>query len=205
MAVGHVASAPLHRRLQRFGELDHQLHAVRRARHAAGDNHGVFRGDEQLRHFRHRAGIAGRRIRQRQLRNAQLGTVLRSACSCRSPSATRTTGAIGTRHGDLVGPHRRLGKMRQRNRRVVPLDVVANHRRRILDAVIPLDSRPPRVGVERVSENDVHGITRDEGVVDGHRRVLQADGPVRHDRHRLAFHSEVAVGDARPTILHGSR
>src|SRR4029077_12609581 len=45
-------------RLQRLGELHQQLEAVRRARHAVGDDHRVLRLGEELRRFLHGAAVA---------------------------------------------------------------------------------------------------------------------------------------------------
>ncbi len=96
--------------------------------------------------------------------------------------------------GDLVSPHGGLGEMRERNRQVVPFRVIANHRRCVLSAVIPLDPGPPRRHIDRIAKNDEHRRPAGEGVVDGHRGVLQTDGAVRHDRHGFALDLGVSVG-----------
>ena len=93
---------------------------------------------------------------------------------------------------DLIGAHGRLGEVGQRPRRVVPLGVVADHRRGVLHAVVPLGAAPDRrVGV--VAEDHVHRHAIAPRVVDRHRRMLQADRPVRHHRKRFALRLEVGV------------
>ena len=56
-----------------------------------------------------------------------------------------------------------------------------------------------------VAEDHVHGDAIAPGVIDRHRGVLQADGPVRHDGERLAFGLEIAVrhGDRRLFVQAG--
>ena len=66
----HAAVAVDDRRLQKFGEFDHAREAGGSARDAIGDQHRILRGDEQPRDFGDGAGIADRRRRHRQLRNA---------------------------------------------------------------------------------------------------------------------------------------
>ena len=106
---------------------------------------------------------------------------------------------------DLIGAHRGLGEVRQRDRQIVPLGVIAHHRDRILRAVIPLDSRPPRGGVDGVPKNDVSGRPRGVRVINRHRRVLQSDRAVGHHGQRLAFDPWRSHRPSRPTALHGSR
>ena len=77
--------------------------------------------------------------------------------------------------------------MRQRRRRVVPLRVVADHRRRVLRAVIPLNSRTSLHRIKSVAEHYVYWRLARPGVVNSHRRVLQSHGAVRQHEHRLAF------------------
>ena len=61
--------------LQRFGQFHQQLDAFRRARHAAGDDHGILGSHQHLRGFSHGAGIARGRRGERQLRNSQLAAI----------------------------------------------------------------------------------------------------------------------------------
>ena len=89
---------------------------------------------------------------------------------------------VRRRHRDLVRAHRRLGEMLQRQRRVVPFRVVADHRRGVLHAVDPFDARAPHRRIERVAEHHVDRHAIAPRVVDRHRRVLQADRAVRHHR-----------------------
>ena len=84
------------RRLQRFGQLDEQLHARRRARRAVRDDHRVLR---------RRPACAPPRRRRRNRPAAAWSIVSFGMCrasvrgeiglSCSSPSATSTTGTIG--------------------------------------------------------------------------------------------------------------
>ena len=194
MPIGYVAPAPLHRRLERLRQLDHQRHALLGPRRAAGQDHGILRRHQHPGRFRHGRGVASRRARQRQLRDAQPRPV---------PGGILLEITVGDQndrrhrhgHGDLVGAHGRFGKMRQRDRCVVPLDVVANHRRRVLNAMIPFHPRPAIIGVQGIAEHDVDGNPRNERVVNGYRGVLQPNRPVGHGHHRFAGHAEIAVGE----------
>ena len=95
--------------------------------------------------------------------------------------------------GNLIRTNRRLGKVGQRPREVVPFRVVADHRGCVLNAVVPLCAPPDRrIGVG--SEDHVHRHAIAPRVVDGHRRVLQAHGSVRHDGERLALRLVVGMG-----------
>ena len=149
--------------------------------------------DQQPRQLGDGARVGLRRRGERQLRHPQRAVWSAMGRSCSSLSATSTTGPPRRRHRDLVRAHRRLGEVRQRHRRVVPLRVVAHHRRGILHAVHPLHARRPHRRVERVAEDDVDRHAIAPRVVDRHRRVLQPDRPVRHDRERLALDLGVAV------------
>ncbi len=84
--------------------------------------------------------------------------------------------------------------MGERGRIIVPLDIVADHRRGVLHAVIPFSSGPARGGVHEVAEDDVDGHAVAVSVVNCHRSVLEADRTVSKDAGRLAFDLCVAVG-----------
>ena len=98
-------------------------------------------------------------------------------------------------HPDLIGAHGRLGKMRERDRQIVPLRVIPNHGGSILRAVIPLDAGTPRVRIDGIAQNNEHRLPARVRVIDGHRGVLQTDGAMRHHSHRFAFDSRVAVSE----------
>ena len=104
------------------------------------------------------------------------------------------------RHRDLIGAHRGLGEVLQRNRQIVPFRVVADHRRGILDAVGPFPiSGVPHRGVQHVADDDVNRHAVTIGVVDRHGGVLQSDRAVGEYAQRLALNLGVAVahGDRR--------
>ena len=87
--------------------------------------------------------------------------------------------------------------MLQRDRHVVPLDVIAHHRRGVLDAVGPFAiSGVALGGVQVVADHDVNRHAVAVGVVDGHCRMLQPHCAVGEDAQRLAFNLGVAVGHA---------
>ena len=113
-------------------------------------------------------------------------------------SAIEHDRAVRRRHRDLVGAHAGLREVSERHGHVVPLDVIAHHRGGVLHAVGPLDVTPAPAHVEDVAEDDVDGHAVGVGVVDRHRRVLEAHGSVRHHQHRLA-------GDLGVAVRHGDR
>ena len=180
------------RRLEQLRELDQIADPGLRASGAIGHEDGVFGGDQQPRQLGHGAGIALRRRHHRQLRDPQHDAV-RNRPLLKFGVGHDDDGTIGRRHRHFVGAHARLGVVLQRDRHVVPLDVVANHRGRILDAVLPLRARDARHGIERVAENDIDRNPVAVRVVEGHGRVLQADRAVGHHQQRLAFDLEVPV------------
>ena len=130
---------------------------------------------------------------ERQLRHPQRAVMVGDGVLLELAVGDDHHGTVRRRHRDLVGAHRRFAEVRQRHRRVVPLRVVADHCGRILHAVHPLHSRRPQRRVERVAEHQVDRHAIAPRVVEGHRRVLQSDRPVRHHRERLPLDLEVAV------------
>ena len=96
-------------------------------------------------------------------------------------------------HHHLVGAHGGLGEVLQRSGLVVPFNEVAHQRGRILHAVGPLDAGPALGRVHAVAREHQDGRAIDPGVVDGHRRVLQADAGMAKHRHGLARRFSVAV------------
>ena len=164
-------------------------------RGAIGDDDRILRVDQQSRRFGDRTGIALRRRRHREPRDPQTRRdLVRDRIFLQPAVDDQQHRHHRRRHRNLVGAHRRLGEVRQRDRLIVPLDVVAHHGRRVLHAVRPLDARPPQRRVERVAGQDVDRHAVAVGVVDRHRRVLHADRAVTQRRHRLALGLEVAVG-----------
>ena len=142
------------RRLQRFGQLDRVLQSVGRARGALEQNDRVLRGNQHARRFRHRARIALRRHRSRQLRDVEFRVIGNRALlqlAVRNQQHRRHR----RRHGDLVGPHGGLREMIQRDRHVVPLGAIAHDGRGILHAVVPFHSGAPRI--------DFQGVCRRSG------------------------------------------
>ncbi len=67
--------------------------------------------------------------------------------------------------------------------------------------MVPLDAGPAGCTVGDVADEDHHRHARSVRVVDVHRGVLQADGVVHDDRHRLAGHLRVAHRDARRDLF----
>ena len=180
--------------LQRLRQLDEPGDAGGGAGGAIGHDHRGLRRDQQLRRLGDCTRVALRRRGAREPRHskarADLGgdrIFLKTAVEDEHHRHHRR------RHRDLVGAHRRLREMRQRNRQIVPLDEVADHRRRVLHAVRPFNAGPPQRRVQVVAGHDVDRDAVAVGVVDRHRRVLDADRAVAQHRHRLAFGLEVAV------------
>ncbi len=177
--------------LQGLGKLDQQRHRGGSPCQPVGDQHRVFGGDQQPRQLRHGGRVTLRSRRHRELRNRELAAILDTVLLKR---------AVGDddhrrhrrRHADPVCAHRRFGEVAERPRRVVPLRVVANHRRDVLRAVVPLGAATGR-GIAVVAQDDVHGHAIAPRVVDRHRRVLQTHGAVRHHGQRLALNLEIAV------------
>ena len=190
----HAEMAILHRRLQGLGKFHQQPNSLRCPRRASRDDHRIFRRHQHLGRFGHRSGIARRRRGQRQLRNARVAPVrFGHGLFLQHRVGHNHHRLIRRRHRDLVSAHRGFGEVAQRNRIVVPLREVAHHGGGVLHAVRPLHVAAPVVHVLDVAENNVHRHAVRVGVVDRHRRVLQADGAVRQHHQRLAFDLEVAV------------
>ena len=104
----------------------------------------------------------------------------------------------GRRHSEFVGPNGGFGEVAQRSGFIVPLDVIADHRRHILSAVVRIDAVCPRAAVHPVADDDVDRHPVGVGVVDRHRGVLQSDDAVQHRHHRLAL-------DLGEAMRHGHR
>jgi hypothetical protein len=181
-------------RLQRLGELDQQLDAVRRARHAVGDDHRVLRLGEELRRFLHGAAVARGRRGGNVARDIELVAAVGLDRLLLQPGVERDHHrTVGRRHRDLVGAHHRLREVLQRHRRVVPLGEVAHQRVDVLRGVEGRHARRTRRRIEVVAADHDHRHTVAPGVVDRHRRVLQAHGAVAERHQRLAGNLEVAV------------
>ena len=73
---------------------------------------------------------------------------------------------------ELAAAYRGFSETLQRYRLVIPLDVVAHQIPRILHAVIPFDSRPPRIGAQAVTSKYHHRHAVAPGVVNTHGCVL---------------------------------
>ena len=200
----HAAVLGDHRSLQQFGQLDQMLQPRRRASHLVCDEKRVGGRDEQSGQFGDRARIALGRGRQRQLRHAERRSV-RHGALLQLRVRDDDDRAVRRSHRDVVRSDHRLPEVRQRDRRVIPLDVVSHHRGGILNAVQPLEAWLPHCRIESVAEHDVdwHAITI--RVVDGHRRVLQADGAVCEDSDRLPLDLEVAVRHRHRRFLVAAR
>ena len=67
----HPAALIDDRRLQRFGKLDEEFHAGRRARRAIGDDHRILGAGQETGSLGHGGRITLRRSGQRQPRDAQ--------------------------------------------------------------------------------------------------------------------------------------
>ena len=167
---------------------------------------GVLGRDEHLRELGDRTRVGRRWGGWRQSRHAQLPTIgdgdrflLEGGIRHQHHGPVRR----GRRY--LVGAHRRLGEVRERHRRVVPLGVIADHRRGVLHRVRPLHVAAPPRGVEDVADHHVDGHAIGKGVVDRHRRMLQADGAMGHDHHRLALDLGVAVCHRHRRLLVAAR
>ena len=201
MLIGDGAPAALHRGLERLRQLHQQPHAVLVAGDAAGEDERALRGHEHLCRFGHSSGIARRRRREGQLRNAELRAVGdRVLLQRRVHDQHHRAARLG--HRELVGPHRRLGEVLQRAGRVVPLQHVADHVRGVLHRVrAPVERRPPRFTVEDVGAQEIGGRAARERAEDPHHGVLQARWRERDHRHRLAGHRVVAVGDVHRRLF----
>ena len=114
---------------------------------------------------------------------------------------TTSHGPHRRRHGDLVGSRHRLRKVIQRQRCVVPLDVIANDAHAILCGVRPLHTGPTLGGLQMISGEDHHGRPVTPGVVNRHGSVLQSDRPVREHGQRFAGYFEVAMSDGSRLLL----
>ena len=178
-------------RLQRLGELDEPRHALGRAGAAADHNHRVLGGHEQPGGFADGAGIAGRRLMNVDLREAQPGGRLGVLHVIVDGDRDRPH---GRRHRDRIRARGRFRKVPQRHRIVVPLRHVADDRGRILRAVDPEHLARALGRVLRVAEHEKYRHAIAPRVVDRHRRVLGADGPVHADEHGFALDLRVAVG-----------
>ena len=118
-----------HRCVQRFGELHQALHAFLRPRGTVGQNHRVFRCDEELGRFGYRTAVALRRDREGELGNTELFLVAHRFFRQVSVRGDEHR-PHGHRSGDLIGAHDRFGEMLERHRLVVPLGKVAYQCRR---------------------------------------------------------------------------
>ena len=171
MTRGEVdALLAIHGRLQQLGQFHQQRHAFRRPRHALRDNLRTVCRDQKLGGFLNGGPVARGRRGEREFRNARRRAWHRIALNL--GVADDEHGALGRRHRDVVGSHRGLGKMAQRQRLIIPLGVVANQRAQVLGAVHGLHTRiaPRAVGV--VSDHHIDGHSIAVRVVDGHRGVL---------------------------------
>ncbi len=65
----------------------------------------------------------------------------------------------------------------------------------------PLDARPPFRRIEPVRRDDHHRSAVAPGIVDGHRRVQQANSAVDEARHRLARDLCISVRDCGGNFL----
>ncbi len=185
-------------RLEQFRQLYQQLDAVRRARRAVGDDHRIVGGGQEARRFLHRAGIALRRRRGNVLRNVELLAVLADHLLLQARVERDQHRAVRRRHGDLVRAHHRLREVLQRDRRVVPLGVVAHQQTDVLRRVEGRHARRPVRGVEVVAADHDHRHAVAPGVVDRHRRVLQPHRAVAQRHQRFA-------GDLEVAMAHGDR
>ncbi len=158
----------------------------------AGHDHRIFRPDQQLRRLGHRAGVALRRRADHQLGNPQI--LFGDRFFLENRIGHQHHGLLRRSHRDGVGAHGRFGEVRKRDRRVVPLRIIANHRSGILDAVIPLRAAATVIDVQNVAKDDIERHAVGIAVVNRHGGVLQANRAVGHDHHRLAFDLGVTVG-----------
>ena len=185
----------LHGRLQQLRQLHEQRQALRRARHATGDDSRILCGHQHARQFCDGAGIADRRAGRRQAGHAKPRPLTgRDRLFLHRGIGHDHDRSVRGRRGELVRPHGGLAKVRERRRRVVPLGVIAHHGRSVLHGVRPFDVAAPELHVEDVPDHDVDGHAVGVGVVDRHRRMLQAHGAVGHHHHRRAVNFGVAVG-----------
>ena len=137
----HAVSSAVDRRLERFRKLDEQLDAVGRSRSAPGVDLRILRRHQQARHFLDRARFASRKRRHRESRNAQ---VLRERPLLHVVVDDQHHRRHRRRHREFVGSNGGLGEVAQRSGFIVPLDVVADHRRHVLGAVVRVDAVGPR-------------------------------------------------------------
>src|SRR5215475_2992777 len=71
--------------------------------------------------------------------------------------------------------------------------------------MFPLDSRPPHGCVDRVTDDDEHRHPVAVGVINAHRRMLQADGAVCKYSDRLPFDLRIAVRNADRRLFVAAR
>src|SRR6516225_4251199 len=83
--------------------------------------------------------------------------------------------------------------MRQRERQIVPLQIVANHCCSILDAVYPFGGVNALGGIKDISGEDVYRHAVTVGVVDSHGSMLNSNSAVREYGERLVFNLRVSV------------
>ena len=190
------ALPPVHdRSLQQFGKLHQQLQSFWSARGASRHNERALCSHEQFRNFRNCGSITGRRRRHRKPGNAKAASIFfGDRLFLENRVSHNDRGSHRGRHRNLVGAHGRVRKLPQRDRRIVPFRVVADHRAGILHGMGPLDVASTPRSIRNISNDDVHWDAIGIGVVDCHRRVLQSNSAVRHDHHRPAFDLRVAVG-----------
>ena len=199
----HAVAATVDRRLQQLRQLDEQRDPVRRPRHAARNDARVLGRDQQARRFAHGTLFSRRRRRHGQPRNLRHG--LRQRAQLQLVIQHDQHRLHRRRHRNLVGADRRFGERRQRDRFVVPFHAVAHDQRHVLGAVVRVHAVGARAAVVKVAGDDEHRHAIGVGVVDRHRRVLEADVAVHEREHRLAFDLGVAVRHRDRRLLMAAR
>ncbi len=180
------------RRLQGFRKLNKQFHPVCRARVFVCDNHRTFGRRQQLCGLPHSVHVALRRRRRYVARNREFRTIVQ--CLFLQSGIERDHHRlVWRRHRKLVGAHKRLREMLQRYRLVVPFGEVAHQRVDVLRRMKCRHARRPLGRVKIGAAHHDHGDAVAPGIVDRHRRMLEADRTMAEHQQRFAGNFEITV------------
>ena len=197
MGIGEVHPAALvdHDRLQGFSQLHQQQHAILGARQPIDHDDRVLSIGQKPSGLLDRSGIPLRRSSRHVAGDVQFLAVALNRLLLQTRIEGDCNGSIGRRHGNLVGAHEGLREMLQRDRRVIPLGVIAHQGVNVLRRVDGRHAGRPMCCVELVAADDNDGDPIAPRVVDCHCGVLQAHRAVAERHQRLASDLEITVRD----------